>query len=137
MQYSHNSIDCSSQSPSALPPNLGISYATVSQPKDARLEGYWTHIASSFPLFIPPTSCFFEHLYCGLVFTAVRSKLDLGLLKFRFVLPLFLTHDHVSLGQVPLDPQAVLLVAVSRLRIRQQAVMPGTTETGSQSHSPY
>jgi hypothetical protein len=41
--------------------------------------------------------------------------LSLSLLEFGFVLPLFLSHDHVPLREVSFNLETVLFEAVSRL----------------------
>ena len=63
-----------------------------------------TNITSEFPVSVPAACRLFQALHCSLIFIACGSHLNLGFLEFRFVLSLFLAHNHVTLRQITLYP---------------------------------
>ena len=80
-----------------------------------------SHITSGLPVSVPPSGGFLEDLDCSLVLGAVRGQLNLSLFQLRLVLPLLLAHDHVPLGQISLDAQAILFISITGLRGHQPA----------------
>ena len=73
------------------------------------------YIASLFPLAVPPFGSLLKSLDSRFVFGIRGCKSKLCLFESCFVLPFLLPHNHVSLGEVSLDFEAILLVAVPRL----------------------
>lgn len=72
-----------------------------------------TYITSSLPVSIPSSSGVLQDLDGSLVLVAGGGELDLSLFEFRLVLALFLSHDHVSLCEIALDLEAVLLISIA------------------------
>src|SRR5690606_28893032 len=79
------------------------------------MPGCCPYITCCLPITIPALCRFFQSLNGSLIFSIRASKLNLGLLQLVLVLAFFLAHDHVTLGKISLDSEAVLLVAISCL----------------------
>jgi hypothetical protein len=72
-------------------------------------------VAGSLPLLVPAASCFFQDLDSRLIVIRVGRHVDLSLLQLGLVLALLLSHDHMALSKIALDPQTILFIFVATL----------------------